>query len=453
MEIKRLLEENTELLDNGNWVKLFQKLPVEHWEKLEQVLRVASIFNLTVDAANIPAALTPGDFERWLKKIVRALANIGSSTKIPDDISIIFSDEEKIKAYGSTSFHDIISEIRRRWQLDKKASDLLDEIQSRHDDSGRQLASVIAEILIGCNPGKTYDEIRRELEELFDDLRFDVRVMGEYRNSSKTIVLYTKNIETAAVGKRTVEQAYEVVFAHEFFHAYHYCGQDDDSEIVRRRDYTSTVVKESLASAFEWFYCEENKIDGADKLMSDWNSYSVFTYPYSGAENLISWENYSSSYVLDKNTFADIFEKSTDDMDGALRLLLCPDDFYNIKNAITVCTRRVILPVTSAPGNLKDFIAAHEDKNVGRIAREEIPPIIKAKPHLITDLMDRGYCKSMFNFDSYPILSTVKIYSGGKCRVYANPIKIGGVEYFICNNWREYQNRIPLLYWLWDNRL
>ena len=98
------------------------------------------------------------------------------------------------------------------------------------------------------------------------------------------IVLYVLSIEEyARKNKLSAPEVFEEVFIHELFHAYHY--NDKDEELLERNDYTSKVVKESLASFFECFYCYVNKISNYKLVTDSWKANNVYRYPYSGAKH------------------------------------------------------------------------------------------------------------------------------------------------------------------------
>ena len=226
-------------------------------------------------------------------------------------------------------------------------------------------------------------------------------------------------------------QSFEVTFIHELFHAYHY--RNNDSEIISRHDYTSTVVKESLAAAFEWGYCVKNTISGDLDLRRVWEKHSVLAYPYSGAQALTD----QHKRVLKATEFCDIFKESLLDMDKALRDLLPLVDFYNIKNLIVSDIR-------------KAFDTVMKMDKIGVIARREIPVIIKNNKVLREKLHDKAYCQNTFNI-SYAVLSPTRQFLSNKYRYYEDPIIIDKKEYFLCSQWDK-KHLTRLLDWIWANR-
>ena len=118
-------------------------------------------------------------------------------------------------------------------------------------------------------------------------------ILGEFYSKSMTIVLYVDAIKqhSHACGYNE-EMVLNGTFAHEFFHAYHYCACLHDKRYTKqnwnnRTNYAS-IVKESLASWFEYWFFEKNH---ETQIMSDkrhfWYRIDVNDYPYSGALGLL----------------------------------------------------------------------------------------------------------------------------------------------------------------------
>ena len=231
------------------------------------------------------------------------------------------------------SLNEVKAEIERKWKLNERAKKILERIKDVDTYYNEEIASPLAEEIHCANREYPYDVIRAELDELFGKVYFKARILGEYYHQSKTIVLYAKSIECTDIYGRNETQNFELTFIHELFHAYHY--RNNDSEIISRHDYTSTVVKESLAAAFEWGYCVKNTISGDLDLRRVWQKHSVLAYPYSGAQALTD----QHKRVLKATEFCDIFKESPSDMDKALRDLLPLVDFYNIKKITKIKDR------------------------------------------------------------------------------------------------------------------
>ena len=138
-------------------------------------------------------------------------------------------------------------------------------------------------------------------------------VLGEFISESLTIVLYMDAIRqySHACGYNE-EMVLNGVFAHEFFHAYHYCACLLDKRHTKqnwniRTNYAS-IVKESLASWFEFWFFEQNH---ERRILSDmlhfWYRIDVNDYPYSGALGLLP---YFTLKINKPNAIKDIFVDS-----------------------------------------------------------------------------------------------------------------------------------------------
>ena len=160
---------------------------------------------------------------------------------------------------------------------------------------------------------RDYESYLRELRRMFEGVTMkdiDSRLAGEYWPRRNEIILYVNVICDMNNYGRTLEQAYKEVFMHELFHAYHhYTGSNARngfySEVESRNDYTANVVKESLASRFEWLYCDRNHI--FNRISDCWNAFKVADYPYSGAK-----------YIYGDAFFKEVFDRSLRDMDDSL---------------------------------------------------------------------------------------------------------------------------------------
>ena len=405
---------------------------------------------LHIDSTNTPPYLNDAFFTYWFNKFNKLLVKIGLSEWNCSnvDLKVEFSNEEKKKLYGTLTIEELKEIIRDSWGVHKEIEEILDKIDS-YDDYHKLLQELMGAIY------RIYPERDcrnpEELHALLDDLEFEMPILGEYINNHKLIILYIPNIEKAAVDHGNISsREFEKIFIHELFHAYHYA--DDSDELVERYDYTSKVVKESLASAFEWHYCIENKINGDDKLKDSWYKYSVLIYPYSGARNLIlEIGRFTGQYTLDNKKFFKIFDLSLTDMDGALRVLL-PYEFYRIKNLIHIHEKKVVI-TAKAHGTYADFCMAMKGKKVGQIARDEIPPIISRKPFLTNDLLDEDYCGKIFCIPASVLSNTQVFLPCGDRKYYAKPkVNANGNTYYLYMHWREENHRRALLDWIWANK-
>lgn len=398
-----------------------------------------------INYSQMPPYLSKSIFDDWFKNFNRALVKIGLSEwdYSNADIEIEFSDEEKTETHGIISLEDVKEKIKKIWKIDERIEGILSQINNVDDYFNPQTSSRLAENIHGNNQNDSCDKIREILDKLFGEVYFNEYVLGEYCHTKKRIVLYTKNIEHVAIHGRSTVQNFEVTFIHELFHAYHY--RDDDREIRLRRDYTSTVVKESFAAAFEWNYCIEYRIAGDRELWWKWQKYSVITYPYSGAQYLID----ETAYKLQATDFRVIFKMSLTDMDQSLRTLTLIE-FYDIKNLIQYCEKEVKVTDLRAA-----FNQLMKQDSIGTIAHREITSIIRKPKNrlLIPKLMDLGYSKKHFHATQYPILAmSPMVDSAGRTRSYADPVhRLGKKEFYLNQQWNEDQLDL-LLDWIWTYR-
>ena len=381
----------------------------------------------------MPPDLSADLFSAWYDRISNIAKNIGLFDPVRSDVIVVFSDKEKKCVFGSLSVEEAKNKIRKRWNLGERADNLLNELRVPEDFYGSQMISTLAEDICASNRerGENYESVRSGLKEIFEMVAFEQLVLGEYIYP-EIIILYTKNIEQtqrAKGEKRTLAEVYEEVFAHEMFHAYHY--QDKTEELIERMDYTSRVVKESLAAAFEWKYCVEYKIPNADALRYEWGTYPVTTYPYSGAGNLLKPVPHKAMVCLDEAAFCDVFYRSQVDMDRALRMLV-PNEFYNIKNLVHYREIKVMSTDLRAA-----FDTLMKQDAISVIAQREISSIIRQKKNrrLIPQLMDLVYSNEHFHATQYPILATSPMIDpAGRVKSYADPVLRIGKKNFPVEN-------------------
>ena len=390
-----------------------------------------------VNEGRMPPFLTKDDFYIWHQKVSDVLSMIfGSAEEAPNTLNVKFSNEERVVVYGAMSPDEIKREIGNLWNINKHVKDILSQILKVDDYYQGETPWYLAKAISFCNAGVSPEDILRKLNELFGLGEFSTLTTGEYCHATKTITLYTNSILSAAAYGSTHAEKLEVVFAHELFHAYHY--QNNDAELIWRRDYTGSVVKEALASAFEYHYCDIYSIAGNRELYKTWKQHSVKIYPYSGAQYLLD----EVSLRLQTTAFACVFKTSVKDLDGALRALLPVEVFYAIKNQKEMDLRQAFNKLMS-----KDAI--------GVIAHREITAIIR-KPEnrlLIPQLMDLTYSNTHFHATHYPIVATAPMKdAAGRKKSYADPVhRYGNREFYLTAQWDENQREL-LLNWIWEHR-
>ncbi len=286
---------------------------------------------INVDTQNMPPQLSVQHFDHWIYRFARLGQNFDFddiSALVPT-LTVSFSAKRKKKTYGFFSVPEAKERIRdlfppkaelREWLEDRLAS-----IVTRQD-----LWNNMEDLAYSPNDLFPYDgsEILERIREIASAVQFPQWVLGKYFPDRREIVLYTNNI-LCTREKKTVEQAFEEVFAHELFHAYHYFylhnqnNEVKDADILSRTDQTRKVVLESLAAYYENAYCEEYNIP--TDLWNVWCDNRPAIYPYAGAK-----------YIQNKREFKEILEISSD-LDAALRKLLFKGkegtrQFYMVKN-------------------------------------------------------------------------------------------------------------------------
>ena len=340
-----------------------------------------------MNIVNIPSYLKPAHVDQWIYRLEQSLdsffgMNYDSSflAKLRQ-YTLEFSDEliwEDGKPISlddaKTALKDLLAKHSGRAEDDENIKDLIRHIEEAETaEELKEYASWIAEY---CASGDTreegsesYDEIKESILNLLSRViavgqRNRLYILGRYYHSNRKIVLYVQAINPSDIAAPL--PLFEEVFAHEAFHAYHYYACDIASknaflqELLCRYDYTSKVVKESLAAFFEFYYCDRNGIP--TDIDNDWQTNPVYIYPYSGAKYLSLSGNGASASPLD------VFEASLRDVDKALRLLLEADmdAFYDVKNVkeriVKTVTKQVL--VAAAPPTLTATITDQEMEEV-----------------------------------------------------------------------------------------
>ena len=301
----------------------------------------------------MPGYLKESFFDNWAlgfdihldSRMSTYIANyISALTAGSTSLTVVFSNEKKTEEYGFNSLEEIKKWILETWQLDaqgiKELKEVLAEVYSI--ELLRQFLEHIAVIIRNSmrrliESGKStemHDNVYDQISYWADGVYFTDAVLGEYVHSRREIILYVKNIEAYGSKYPKPELAFEEVFCHELFHAFHYytAEKKDYFDVLYRSDYTKKVIMESLASYYQNKYCSKGI---PTNVSSSWLIHSPVTYPYSGA-----------AYIR-KYGFTELFELSHD-LDTALRELLesggSLNIFYRIKNLIWYTEKEVSKP-------------------------------------------------------------------------------------------------------------
>ena len=204
-------------------------------------------------------------------------------TAVRDRISIKFSDDIE----SAPSFAR--SEDRIKKELEKLPHSSADAVGDRLKRDRRDLPRYSWE---EKDYSDLYDPVRRRLG---GELKAATSIkLGEYRASySKkkigTIVIYRKAIcKCARDHDWDRNHLFQAVLAHESFHAYQfsclkekgYAEQWKSPGVKKER----TVVQESLAAAYEWYFCDSVM---KDERICEWKEMDIDFWPYSGALGMI----------------------------------------------------------------------------------------------------------------------------------------------------------------------
>ena len=289
-------------------------------------------FEVYINTAKKPSYIQCEEFIAYNYHFEDLIDELGLPSFPYTKLTVEFSDEENTNTYGILTVEELKNIIRKKYGSNEKIEEILNKIHSK-EDFKRLLEELLCELhrIFGNQNVHNFEDISCYVK----DLEFKMDILGSYMHDSERIILYSKNIEKSArkLGVNPKDRLM-ATFIHELFHAYHY--ENDKGELVNREDYTSSVVKESLASAFEWLYCFKSKLNTVcDDLYKSWYRSSVLHYPYSGAMGLVD-DCAIHCTLNDKKFRDDVFIHSLTNVDVALRNLLDDSDFYRIKNAKSV---------------------------------------------------------------------------------------------------------------------
>ena len=224
-----------------------------------------------MDVINIPSFLDEGTLHFWEVKAINILDSFsyGSLSDLMEanrkkkksedegekkSLVIEFSDEEPKAHQGFLSSEIAKAILKKRWpNLPEDRMEYL-SLQGSKESIIVGLRDILPPV-VGMPRKEVEAELKRLLPEgIYCKKESNVYVLGEYLYPEKRIVLYNKAIERSKEESKTMEQCYEEVFAHEFFHALHYVLSGNSEEMSNRKDYTAKVVKEALAAWFEAYY-------------------------------------------------------------------------------------------------------------------------------------------------------------------------------------------------------
>ena len=295
----------------------------------------------------LPKGISVSDIDDIIERVADFIDSFDN--QIPHGLSLFeyrftvrFSDETPVRIYGHKTISDIKKELidlllkrlksltEEEYQISKESyENLIDDInKASTTDDLMELAGQIAEMLMdrhddeyANNEKNQYEDLKEMVEDIIQSCAFETPVLGSFNyvsnwkgslsdTDSLEIVLYVNNIYNAKDNYGGLLNAFEAVIAHEMFHYYHFCKTEisfydykhNDNmyipwEFSQRKDYLSSVVKESFASYFESIYYKDHTIN--NNVSSSWHQHSITIYPYSGAK-----------YIKDVNHFIELINKS-----------------------------------------------------------------------------------------------------------------------------------------------
>ena len=133
-------------------------------------------------------------------------------------------------------------------------------------------------------------------------------LLGQYDEKNDIITLYVKAIKNICSGLDNFEEIIDFVLAHEIFHAVHYYLVKNTPK-TKEDERCRMIVKESLASFYEYEYCKKKGYDWrSDELIRTWCNYSYGDWPYAGARVFLNQNYNNNSDLPDK--FMDVLDHS-----------------------------------------------------------------------------------------------------------------------------------------------
>lgn len=207
------------------------------------------------------------------------------------NITYEFSPEIKINKYGVFSDKEVIETIKEANIKDKNIKTYVDDLYERFICENKN-ENRIGEILEQLRKYVYEDEIYSDIYDLKCIIKKaegrikESFILGEYKD--RKITFYIETIKnTAEVDDKFAEDNFRRVMAHEMFNAYHHFIFDGAKTHLSRFnncEKQAQIVKESLASYFEYEACRCFKLSYEKQIESMWNNYSFEYCPCVGAK-------------------------------------------------------------------------------------------------------------------------------------------------------------------------
>ena len=297
---------------------------------------------------NKPSYIDNKEFELWLDKMLKICDDeIVLPISISEFIDYInnsnitlnikFSPEIIKKMNGIYSLDEVKKYIKNNFLINEKILNILDDCHTENNlkHSLNDLSGILAQ-LNKCSKEK----IKSLLNKYIQNMLFQTVILSTYNYDDLTMTFYPNAIKQYCGSTYDVLEIYEIEFLDRIFNLFHYYHVETKksrySDIFKRNDYTSKVVKYSLSGYYIYTYCEHYRLEHCLKNIVN---YSPLSYPKAGL-----------LYIADFDHYYNIFTASINDFDKALRILFedaicsCPVDlsfddvenpmdvFYDIKN-------------------------------------------------------------------------------------------------------------------------
>ena len=276
---------------------------------------------------NKPIYLNEKKFNDWLDKMAHFCQNVYVPVNITDFIKYVLNDDTILnihfsneiirKKYGFYTLDDVKRLIKKAFIIPDYINKSIDECINK-----QQLINLIREVsgVIGEENSCSRKKVESKITYFVRNMIFDTIVLSDYDYDSLSITLYPEAInEFCNTSTNSLMEVYETEFLERIFNLSHYYFVENDkskfSDIFKRHDYTSEVVKYSLSTNYMRNYCADYSIDYCEDF---WDFSTPLTYPKSGADYISGGMGH----------FYKIYEASIEDFDKALRYIFEYSDIY-----------------------------------------------------------------------------------------------------------------------------
>ena len=232
---------------------------------------------------------------------------------------------------------DLVEELLK--QLEEICEAEKEGVETYDDWTGINNKIILTDKIIQQEFSDKEKEQIAQIKNLFSQRKCIDNILGEYLPDRHQIILYRRAIAKYAKNERAdIFDAYTMVLAHEFFHAFHHSMSDRGNILWKggRGHITKaqrTEIKESLADYFAVAFC----FGGYSRLQKlgyhramEWCSRFTTGWPYAKAFCYLAAGNQKNELTLSeakayeefrngRNEFADIFERSLYDPEQAYK--------------------------------------------------------------------------------------------------------------------------------------